>query len=95
MVWSTGAGGYFPWRWGGPIDVAVAGVAADAAMMPIWWWGGSFGRFFAMSVSDPNKPAFKSYLDLTGTNSWWSYSKSFAVEGGLVYVSHQNNEFHS
>jgi hypothetical protein len=93
LVWSTGAGGYFPWRWGGPIDVAVAGVAADAAMMPIWWWGGSFGRFFAMSVSDPNKPAFKSYLDLTGTNNWWSYSKSFAVEGGLVYVSHQNNEF--
>ena len=97
LVWANKGHGY---GWWGPViyDLAVGGPAgaADMAVRPgiiaPWpWWGGSSGHFIAVDISKPT-PAFASELTLSSTNGWWNFSDAYTANG-LLYTSHQANEF--
>lgn len=95
LVWSTGSGGWSGWWWwGGGLegDVGIGAPVTRQAMMPIWW-GGSYGRLLAFQIPAPGQAQFASSLDLTGTNNWWNFSGAIAVDGALVYLSHQASEY--
>ena len=84
LVWTGSGGGW----WGGPIMFDT--VARPGGIR--WGGGGGAGRLVAFNVADMTAPQFASDLSLTSTNGWWNFSPAFTAQG-LVYLSHQANEF--
>ncbi|MCL5097219.1 MAG: hypothetical protein M1608_06790, partial [Candidatus Omnitrophica bacterium] len=94
LVWSGGSANWWPImgggiRIGGP--EVVGGVVSDIFAPWPWYWGGNGGRLLAFNVENPPIPKFVSEVNLF-TNGWWSLSYAYAANG-MVYLSHQANEF--
>lgn len=87
LVWSSQGGG---WWYRGPMlfdEVAGVGLGRIAP-----WYGGQGGRLLAFDVTNAAAPRWMSEtLVGAGWNSW-NYGEAFAADG-LVFLSHQTNEF--
>lgn len=104
LVWaSTASWGYPLWLdIGGPVAEGAPGggivraasdAISDGRFAPWPWWGGGAGQLIAVDLSGA-APEFASQVKLTGTNGWWNFSDSFAVNG-MVYTGHQASEYDS
>jgi hypothetical protein len=76
---------------GGPMVRAASDAIEPGRFAPWPWWGGGAGQLIAVDLSG-DTPEFASQLALSGTNNWWNFSESFAVNG-MVYTGHQASEF--
>lgn len=101
LVWRSKNSGY-GW-WPGPIYYDAGPVAGGGGILaladspvgrgifrPIWWGGGA-GHMITLNIGG-EKPSFGGELNILTTNSWWNFGDAFTTNG-LVYLSHQANEF--
>ena len=88
LVWVAQQPNY--WRgWYFLSDVFMGGAVRGTSL----FWPGGFGetRLYAVDVSDPKLPEFRSEVTLTSTNGWASFSQPYAADGS-VFLSRQLTE---